>query len=356
MGAAPASKRKQERQVKDVLVLILRESSIDPNDHCSRLVKKHQLHPVKEFVCTYSSHDNRQEKHDLEVTLKQAVVFARGLKHARLVIDRFFPFESDTNRHLLELLDKSDLEFSFLDFENLDKDNIHLLVTFMEKKSEHRREKHSVAAELAEPVNRSYLQEEDVRLRSIRKKKQSAFADAINAEVRKKIGELLPKINNYSKIAQALNEASYTTSRGNQFHPQTVKRHLKAIEEIQERFKENDAVKSEVYEEVMGGGGNLKSLQVHFPGGKTNFSETIAFELKPPLEVPFEVEVLDNDGNIVFSENYPEGGARVEIDIFRDTTLYPGLHYVIVRPADEYGKVTEKITILKELNIEVPNS
>jgi hypothetical protein len=352
LGSAPASNRKQERQFKDVLVLLLPESGIDINDHRSKLVEKYRLHPVREFVCTYSSHDKRQEKHDLEVTLKQAVVFARGLKHARLVIDRFFPFESDTNRHLLELLDKSDLEFSFLDFENLDKDNIHLLVTFMEKKSEHRREKHLVAAVLAEPVNRSYLQEEDVRLRSIRKKKQSAFADAINAEVRKKIGELLPRIKTYSNIAQALNEAGYTTSRGNRFHAQTVKRHLKAIEEIRERFKEYDDVKYEINEEVMGGGGNLKPLQVRFPGEKTDFSETIAFELEPPLEVPFEVEVLDNDGDTVFSETYSEGGARVEIDIFRDTTLYPGLHYLIVRPKEKYSKVTEKITILKELNIE----
>jgi hypothetical protein len=270
---------------------------------------------------------------ELEKQLQKAIVLS---KDKFLVISTFKPFEIKANRGLLELLLGQETNFLFMDFPHLDKTTAPVLVEFMRRNS---REvsRSSGGKKAKKQMPNPELTSKKTQNLARRKKKQRAYVNPINYKIRQEILPLLQKNLSRNEIARILNQKELRTANGSIFYAQTVARHDQTIEEMESFYDVAPETKAKLQKELeedirqttMLGATTQAHVQVKNP---ENIEDKIQLLVQGVSEFEeIKVEILDNKGKRVFSRVFPPGTKDYSIDILKETTLFPGKHFLRIK-------------------------
>ncbi len=269
--------------------------------------------------------------------------------NSALFIESFVPFQRAENRHLLQFLYEAEIDFHFFDFESLNKDSLQSVLELFELQSTSRKAQTEEAS--SRRKGNPQLQSEEIASRASRRRKQQAFFD--NKEAMQKAVQLSNAGYSQNRIAQKLNEKGYITAKGKSFSAKQISRYLKRFEKLTSFFRINHQLEVQQDPLLADNEENKHPIPLDLEEHR-DFDNLLEFEFAHPVKNKVRFEIKDNQSQTVLEKEYEEVGEKVIIDVLKDTTLFPGLHYLKVS-AKGYKPVYRTFTIRKDL-IDLPET
>lgn len=255
----------------------------------------------------------------------------------------------------LTILQKSEIDFYFADFEELSASSLPIITKFLSSWGQEKSEKIKAALskKKAAGIELGNPKIDSPRIIEQAKKKRTFLAKVNPSNIRamEKINILKEEKLNNNKIANILNQEGFKTRRGKQFHAKTVERLIEMTNEIKSRYQDDtlseNAFESnpelDKYANILRAHSNTEDFKIQDVKGTkkelpvekfldlTNFEKVIEINFKDDRSNPITLKVAlaNNKKESVFKKNYElqPNENNISIDIDKNNIL-PGLYYL----------------------------
>lgn len=358
---------------KTGIILLKVKPPISEESTQSKAIASSDYHMVNEkgaiAVIEYPFDAVERSKKDrtFELVLKDAANLA-ARKQATLIIDSNGYLESSKDEVLLEylkIIEREKIDFKIKGLDHFNKESLSLFVNIMDQRYANAKALRDEMASQpgAAPSNRptpeagmKALKLSSSQMKSALRRKQAADLDPRNILARKeivrlkKLGKQLGvRMTDYA-ISKKLTDKEIKTRNNNPFRANEISRQIKAFEDLEAGFKENNKLKRKVSSsitevlstnaepEIAPKANSAKAPKPSIESVKTtvpislknrnlNVTESLVLSFRSELLTDVVLCIYDNKEELLHEVNIPSGTSEESYSIIEDIPLRPGLYY-----------------------------
>ncbi len=358
---------------KTGIILLKVKPPISEESTQSKAIASSDYHMVNEkdaiAVIEYPFDAVERSKKDrtFELVLKDAANLA-ARKQATLIIDSNGYLESSKDEVLLEylkIIEREKIDFKIKGLDHFNKESLSLFVNIMDQRYANAKALRDEMASQpgAAPSNRptpeagmKALKLSSSQMKSALRRKQAADLDPRNILARKeivrlkKLGKQLGvRMTDYA-ISKKLTDKEIKTRNNNPFRANEISRQIKAFEDLEAGFKENNKLKRKVSSsitEVLSTNAEPKiapkansakapkpsiesvktTVPISLKNRNLNVTESLVLSFRSELLTDVVLRIYDNKEELLHEVDIPSGTSEESYSIIEDIPLRPGLYY-----------------------------
>ncbi len=330
------------KEEKDRVVLLMISNGSEQESIRERLRQEIETEDkalVDTISCVLSSGNPRRQ---LEHCLDRSIARVRA-EYAELYISDSRPFLRPENVGLLTRLQDDGTPFKFCDFPAIERkkgDALKFLIEVLKRQREELEARNqNIASRLKAKreegvkLGNPKIKDKQTQINAARQKKRQVFFDQVSWRDFPIIAELYYRWNySKNKIAQELNNRGYTTRYGKPFHAKTVERLLENMKSLQNSFTPHPGAinrLSAIRNHDLAQASSQKKFRFEDIKDTDNrFSDHIFIKFREPVITSLQMAVYDNAERKVFEKTFAPGVREINVDVFNDTYLFPGWHFI----------------------------